>query len=186
MAISDIGQGRADGGSPGRQRGVSAPVLGRLKALFKAEKVPYRLILHREAYTASEVAESIHMPGRKFVKVLILRAGDKMVMAVLPSHRQIDLALFAGLAGHKGISLMEEEAFRKQFPDCEIGAMPPFGVFYGLPVYVDALLGQEAVIYFRAGSHREVIEMRYQDFNRLVRPKVGHFVQAFLKQVSGF
>ena len=161
-------------------------VLERLKALFEAEKIPYRLISHREAYTASEVAESIHMPGRKFVKVVIVQANGKKVMAVLPSHRRVNLSLFAEVAGKETVSLMEEDEFRLQFPDCEVGAMPPFGTFYQLPVYADALLGREAVIYFRAGSHREVIEMRHQDFIRLAKPSVCHFVQEPLKRVSGF
>jgi len=185
MAISEIKQGEELFASKIKE-GTKARVLERLETLFEAEKIPYRLISHREAYTASQVAESIHMPGRKFAKVVIVRADGKNVMAVLPSHRQIDLMLFSDLLGGRSVSLVPEDALRMQFPDCEVGAMPPFGGFYHLPVYADALLRREAVIYFRAGSHREVIEMRYQDFNRLVHPLIGHFVQDFLKKVSGF
>lgn len=190
MAFTNIKKGEktseASRGASINQSGRPPLVVERLKALFKEEKIPYRLIPHREAYTASEVAESIHMPGRKFVKVVIVQANGKKVMAVLPSHRQINLSLFAEVTGKEEVSLIGEDEFRLQFPDCEVGAMPPFGGFYQLPVYADALLGHEAVIYFRAGSHREVIEMRHQDFMRLVQPSVCHFVQESLKRVSGF
>lgn len=161
-------------------------ILERLRVLFKREEIPYRVISHEQVYTASELAESIRVPGRKVVKVVIVKSFGEDMMLVLPSHRQIDLQRFAEAIGKSDVSLEDEKEIRKRFPDCEAGAMPPFGGFYGLPVYCDASLAHEPVIFFAAGSHRVVIEMRYQDYIRIVLPSVSHFVLEPLKKVSGF
>jgi Ala-tRNA(Pro) deacylase len=156
---------------PGRQT-----VLERLKTLFKQEKISYRLIPHSEVFTAPELAASIHTPGRRVAKVVLVRADGRYVMAVIPSHRQLDLSYFGGVIGASQVSLAKEWEMRELFPDCEVGTMPPFGDLYGLPVYVDESLILEPEIFFQAGSHREVIEMREKDFERLAHPKLGHFV----------
>lgn len=161
-------------------------ILARLKVLFKREGIPYRVISHEAVYTASELAESIHVPGRKVVKVVIVKSFNEDIMAVLPSHRQIDLKRFAEVLGKRRVTLENEEEMSRRFPDCEAGAMPPFGGFYGLSVYCDASLAHEPVIFFSAGTHRVVIEMRYQDYVRIVLPTVSHFVLEPLKKVSGF
>ncbi|MFQ5598134.1 MAG: aminoacyl-tRNA deacylase [Nitrospiria bacterium] len=161
-------------------------ILERLKTLFKKEDVPYRVLHHREAYTASEVARSIHTTGWRVVKVVIVRTYGQDIMAVLPACRQIDLNAFTKVLGKGQIALEKEDALRRRFPDCEAGAMPPFGGFYGLPVYCDASLSKEPVIYFQAGTHRDVIEMRYQDYIRIVQPKVCHFSMEPIRAASGF
>lgn len=155
--------------------------LDRMKALFEQEKVPYQLISHQEAHTAPELAMSIHAPGREVAKVVIIQADERYVMAVLPAHRQIHLTRFAQVAGAKRISLAEEAEIRKPFPDCEPGAMPPLGNLYGFPVYVEESLAREPVIFFPAGTHREVIKMRFDDFQRLARPRVADFALETLK-----
>ena len=157
------------------------PVLERLKALFKKEKISYRLIPHAEVYTAPEVAASIHAPGRQVAKVVMVQADGRYVMAVLPSHRQVDLSRFGKMIGASHVILAKELDIDELCPDCEAGAMPPFGDFYGLPVYLDKSLVREPEIFFQAGSHHEVIEMRYKDFERLVHPKACHFVQEPIK-----
>jgi Ala-tRNA(Pro) deacylase len=162
------------------------PVLEQLAALFEKEKVGYRLFPHSEVFTAPELAASIHVTGRQVAKVVMLRADGRYVMAVLPSHRQLDLAHFGELIGASRVSLAKEWEMKELFPDCELGAMPPFGDLYGLPVYLDESLVKEPEIFFQAGSHHEVIEMRYKDFERLVHPKVGHFALEPAKTASGF
>jgi len=152
-------------------------VLARLKALFKKEKISYRLIPHAEVYTAPEVAASIHAPGRQVAKVVMVRADGRFAMAVLPSHRQVDLSRFGKMIGASHVALAKEWEIEKLCPDCEAGTMPPFGDLYGLPVYVDKSLVREPEIFFQAGSHHEVIEMHEDDFKRLARPKLGHFLQ---------
>lgn len=157
----------------------------RLKVLFKKEKVPFRVIPHSEVFTAPELAASIHATGRRVAKVVMVRAGERFVMAVLPSHRQLDVDRMARAIGVRQASLASETELEKLFPDCEIGAMPPFGNLYGLRVYADASLSREPVMYFQNGTHHEVVEMRYEDFERLVCPERGDFVFP-LKKASGF
>jgi len=172
--------------SSGDRQKETPLILTRLKVLFERKEVPYRVIPHEEVYTASELAESIHVPGRKVLKVVIVKSFNEEIMVVLPSHRQIDLKRFAEIFGKRKVTLEDEETMSQRFPDCEAGAMPPFGGFYGLPVYCDASLAHEPVIFFAVGTHRVVIEMRYQDYICLVLPSVGHFVLEPLKKVSGF
>ncbi len=162
------------------------PILERLKALFEKEHLSYRLIPHSEVFTAPELAASIHVTGRQVAKVVMVRADGRYVMAVLPSHRQLDLDRFGEVIGAHHVSLAKEWEMEELCPDCEVGAMPPFGNLYGLPVYLDESLVKEPEIFFQAGSHHEVIEMRYQDFERLVHPKVDHFALEPLKTASGF
>jgi Ala-tRNA(Pro) deacylase len=145
----------------------------RLKALFKEEKVPFRVISHSEVYTAPELAASIHAAGRRVAKVVMVRADEQYVMAVLPSHRPLDLDRLARRIGAGRISLATEAEMEKLFPDCEVGAMPPFGNLYGFRVVVDTSLTREPVLYFQTGTHHEVVEMRYKDFERLVRPETA-------------
>jgi Ala-tRNA(Pro) deacylase len=107
-------------------------------------------------------------------------------MAVIPSHKQLDLGRFAMVVGVDDVTLATETEMGGLFPDCDSGAMPPFGGLYGLSVYVDESLARGPVIFFQAGSHRHVIEMRYQDFISLVRPTVDRFVVETFRKVSGF
>jgi Ala-tRNA(Pro) deacylase len=157
----------------------------RLKTLFRKERVSFKVFPHSEVFTAPELAASIHATGRRVAKVVMVLADERYVMAVLPSHRQLDLDGFARLIGSRRVSLATEAELGKLFPDCELGAMPPFGNLYGFRVYVDTSLTREPAIYFQAGSHHEVLEMRYADFERLVRPETGDFALP-LKKASGF
>ena len=106
---------------------------------------------------------------------MILRVNDELAMAVLPSSRWVDLVAMRKELGTAKIELASEFEFDSRFPDCETGAMPPLGNLYDMGVYVDASLAEDKEIAFNAGSHYEVIRMRYADFARLVRPKVLHF-----------
>jgi Ala-tRNA(Pro) deacylase len=94
---------------------------------------------------------------------------------VLPASRRLDLGQFEDVAGFKKLALVSEAEMHDVFPDCETGAMPPFGNLYGLPVFVDAHLAREKDLVFQAGNHREAARVRFSDFERLVHPKVGDF-----------
>lgn len=147
--------------------------VGRLKAIFEKEKIPYRTIPHTEVFTSPELAASIHASGRQVAKVVMVASNRKTYMAVLPAHLKLDLKRFADLAGEKRVTLMSEKNFGRLFPDCEVGAEPPFGNLYGVPVFVDEHLAHEYEIYFQAGSHREVMAIRFEDFDRIVHPVKG-------------
>lgn len=147
----------------------------RLKKYLDAEKIKYVSINHSRAYTAQEVAESAHIPGNELAKTVMVKLGGKMAMAVVPSSYRVNLDLLSEAAGAKDAVLASEEEFRNLFPDCEIGAMPPFGNLYGMDVYAAQDLAADEEIAFNAGSHTELIRMSYKDFERLVRPTVIQF-----------
>src|SRR5881396_3806505 len=146
--------------------------LRKLKEFLDTQKVKYVSITHSPAYTATEVAESSHIPGRELAKTVMVKLDGKIAMAVLPSTRKVDLNLLRESAGAEEAKLATEAEFKSLFPDCETGAMPPFGNLYGMEVYVAPKLTEDEQIGFNAGSHTEAIRMKYGDFRRLVNPKV--------------
>ena len=147
----------------------------KLKEFLDREKVKYVSIIHSTAYTAQEVAASAHITGRELAKTVIVELDGKMAMAVLPANRKIVLQDLREVTGSDQVKFASEEEFRKMFPDCETGAMPPFGNLYGMDVYVAESLADNDEIAFNAGSHTEVIKLPYKDFERLVQPKVMSF-----------
>jgi Ala-tRNA(Pro) deacylase len=146
-----------------------------LKEFLDREKIKYVSIVHSTAYTAQEVAASAHITGKELAKVVIVELDHRMAMAVLPANRKIVLQDLREVTGSEEVKFASEEEFKKRFPDCETGAMPPFGNLYGMDVYLAEELMHHDEIAFNAGSHTEVIKMAYKDFDRLVRPRVMSF-----------
>ena len=151
----------------------------KLKAFLDEHGVKYVTIKHSRAYTAQEVAASAHIPGQELAKTVIIKLNGTMAMAVLPASYQVDFDLLKEATGAKEIELATEEEFKDLFPDCEAGAMPPFGNLYDMDVFVAASLTEDEVIAFNAGSHTELIKMSYTDFARLVDPVVLQFSGAY-------
>lgn len=147
----------------------------KLKDLLDDEGIKYLTIIHSPAYTAMEVAASAHIPGKEVAKTVIVKLGGKMAMLVLPASKMVDLDLIAELTGAGSVSLATEPEFKDVFPGCEVGAMPPFGNLYGIDVYVTESLAEDEMIAFNAGSHTELIQLAYEDFARVVKPKVARF-----------
>jgi len=147
----------------------------KLKEFLDQQQVKYVSIIHSPAYTAQEIAASAHIRGRDMAKTVILVVDGEMVMAVLPANRKIVLSEFREALDAAQVTFASEEQFKGRFPDCEIGAMPPFGNLYGMKVYVAPSLAQEPEIAFNAGTHTEVIRLAYRDFERLVKPRVLNF-----------
>ena len=139
------------------------------------QKVKYVRIAHSLAYTAQEVAESVHVSGHDFAKTLIVHADGKPTMLVLPANRKLIWSDIAETLGCDKVKPVAEGELKALFPDCELGAMPPFGNLYGMEVYISESLAREPEIAFNAGSHTEVIKMSYKDFERLVKPRVVNF-----------
>jgi Ala-tRNA(Pro) deacylase len=144
----------------------------KLKEFLDAKRVKYSVLTHSTAYTAQEIASLAHIRGQELAKTVIVKVDGRMAMAVLPASRQVDLSLLRGCARARTASLAAEEEFRDLFPGCETGAMPPFGNLYDLPVFVDESLSKDREIAFNAGTHKELIRLSYEDFARLVQPKV--------------
>lgn len=142
----------------------------RLKAFLDQNGIRYELIQHSPAFTSQEIAAAAHLSGRRLAKTVVVKIGSELAMVVIPGSEHVDLNRLAEITGRPTVLATEEE-FRSRFPDCELGAMPPLGNFYGMDVYVSEHVGQEDPIAFNAGTHRELIQMNYADFVRLAQPK---------------
>ena len=150
----------------------------RLCKLLNESHIPYDLVEHFSTYTTAATGSITHIPGRELAKPVMVRVDGAAVMAVVPGSRHLDLKKFKDALGAKSIHVMAEDDFANAFPDCELGAMPPFGMLYGLPVYVDERLTHEKDIFFNSGSHRELVRVAYKDFDRIQHPKVLHIASA--------
>ena len=139
------------------------------------KKVKYVTIRHSIAYTAHQIAESAHIPGNEMAKTVMVKLDDRLAMAVLRSTDKVDVDLLRGAAGSTKAELATEVQFQGMFPGVELGAMPPFGNLYDMAVYVDEGLTRDQRIAFNAGSHSELIQLDYADFERLVQPTVANF-----------
>ncbi len=132
--------------------------------------VQYQVLTHVPAFSAHSVALATHVPDQELAKTLLLRADEQYWMAVLRADCQLDQKLVKHALEVKHVSLATEEELSVFFPDCEVGAMPPFGKLYALPVIVDKSLASDEEIVFNACSHTESIKMKYADYARIVRP----------------
>ena len=147
----------------------------KIKEFLDRNDIPYISITHSQAYTAQQVAASAHIPGKEMVKTVMVRIADGLAMAVLPASYHVDFNMLKELTGEENLRLAFESEFRDVFPDCEVGAMPPFGNLYGMPVFMAESLVENEEIAFNAGTHTEVIRMSCADFVRLVEPRILRF-----------
>jgi Ala-tRNA(Pro) deacylase len=150
----------------------------KLKDFLDKNNVKYVTITHSTAFTAQEVASMTHIKGQELAKTVIVKIDGQMAMAVLPASYQINLALLKKASGANTVALATEAEFHGRFPECETGAMPPFGNLYGMRVFVDGSLARDKAIAFNAGTHRELIRLAYEDFERLVEPVAMRFTSA--------
>jgi Ala-tRNA(Pro) deacylase len=140
--------------------------------------IPYDVATHPPRLTAQETAESCRISGRRFAKVVVAMHGDTLVLAALPAAERVDLAALAAEFGEP-VRLAREDEFAARFPQCEVGAMPPLGELYDIEVVADACLALEPRIAFAAGTHTDVVEMRWSDFEALVHPRVVNYGAEF-------
>jgi len=149
----------------------------KLRKFLDDKKIKYVVISHSPYYTAQEIAASAHIPGKELAKTVMIKIDGKMSMAVIPASFNINFQLLKKALGKKEIDLASEEEFKYLFPDCEIGAMPPFGNLYECDVIVSESLAEDKEIAFNAGSHNELIKMSYEDYFKVVKPKVLKFTE---------
>lgn len=149
-------------------------VTARLRDLLERHGVTYTVVPHLPAFTAQETAHQLHIPGREIAKVVVVRHGGTLSLAVLPAQARVDLDRL-GAALRDPVELASETEIAAAFPDCELGAMPPFGSLYGLKTYVDESLTRDRQIAFNAGSHSEAVRMSFEDYRRLAAPVVLWF-----------
>jgi Ala-tRNA(Pro) deacylase len=142
----------------------------RLKNLLEQNGIPFEVVPHDPAFTAQQLAARMHVPGREFVKTVVVRVDGRYALAAVPAHRLVDEKALARVARAGRCVLASEAEFRELFPDCELGAMPPVGNLYGLETYVDAEVTRDETVVANAGTHAEAIRVRYADLARLARP----------------
>jgi len=148
----------------------------RVKAFLEDHAVKNVIIRHSPAFTASEVAASTHIAERDFAKTIVVFIDGEPAMVVLPANRRIALHELRELLEPAAVRLATESELHAMFPDCEVGAMPPFGNLYNIPVYVAPALARETTIAFNAGTHTEIIQFPYAEFEQLVMPRPIDFV----------
>ncbi len=148
----------------------------RLLRLLDEKLVWYEVLPHREAFTAQDVAHVAHVSGKRLAKVVVVREGLRdFFLCVLPAPAHLDFAIFKRATGRRDLGLASEEEMARLFPDCDSGAMPPFGQLYRLSVYLDACFRERDDFYFQAGNHHEVVRMRTADYERVAGPPTAVF-----------
>jgi|SRR5215203_4596615 len=148
----------------------------RLEDYLRENEIPYQSQHHARAITAQEVAATEHVPGKMFAKTVMVTADtEQAIMLVVPAPCHVNPEKAAAALGTREVLLAEEERFAAIFFDCEVGAMPPFGNLYDVPVFVDKTLAEDESIVFRAGTHTDTMSVSYADFERLVEPTLAEF-----------
>jgi Ala-tRNA(Pro) deacylase len=156
-------------------QGGSMPIPQRVREYLDSKDVPHEWVHHAQAFTAQEVAHSVHVSGKHLAKTVVLSADDRLVMCVIPASHRLNLAELRALLEVKHLAMLPEDELAKSFPDCELGAIPPLGNLYGVEVWVDRALTESEEIVFCAGSHVDCVRMKYSDYAALVTPHVGRF-----------
>jgi Ala-tRNA(Pro) deacylase len=156
-----------------------------LRDYLDNNQIKYQVIQHSPAYTAQEIASRAHVSGKELAKTVVLKIDGDLALAVLPASSHVDTAALKARLGCESVRLATEFEFKDRFPNCEVGAMPPFGNLYGLPVFVEESLTRDVEIAFNACTHRELIRLAYADFERLVKPRILQFSARKLKIAAG-
>jgi len=156
--------------------------LTNLKQFLDDRQIKYILISHSLAYTAQGIAALVHISGKELAKSVIVKLDGQLAMAVVPASCQVDLPKLKSAAGAKSVELASEAEFKDWFVDCETGAMPPLGILYGMQVYADESLIQDKEIAFNAGTHRELVKMAWEDFQKVAKPKMAKFAAGRVTQ----
>ena len=137
--------------------------------------VHYRASKHADAFTAQDLAAAEHVPGRKVIKPVVVRADGQFVMCALPASYKIDLPELRRQLQCEEVQLADEDALAGIFSDCERGAAPPIGRLYGLPTLMDESLFADDRVTFQAGTHSDAVTMTLADYRRVAQPEVAYF-----------
>ena len=148
-------------------------VVNRLKEFLDENHVKFVTISHSQAFTAQEIAAVAHVPGKQLAKTVMVKLDGDLAMAVLPGPDHLSTSRLKEATGAHEVELASEEEFAERFPSCEVGAMPPFGNLWDVPVFVDQRLREDEEIVFNAGSHTELVRLPYAEYERLVKPAVA-------------
>lgn len=156
----------------------------RLKDYLDSQATPYQPLHHTQAFTSQEVAHSLHISGKRLAKTLVLRADGRLVMAVIPASHRLNLQELRAALEANRLEMVPESELVRLFPDCEVGAIPPFGNVYGIEVWVDRAVSDAEELVFCAGTHEDCLRMRYSDFAKLSKPRLGRFSELWAAKVA--
>jgi Ala-tRNA(Pro) deacylase len=145
---------------------------------LNSNKVEFQVLEHDPAFSAHDVALITHVPEREMAKAVLIKIDDHFWMAVLRADQRVNQQMIRRVFGARDVHLAHEEDLGTLFPDCQIGAMPPFGNLYGLPVLVEEGLAEDVEIMFNACTHTKSILMKFKDFRRLAKPVIAGFAEA--------
>lgn len=149
----------------------------KLEQFLTEKQVSFEVLPHRPAYTANRVAQLLHVPGKEMAKTVVLRGDHGYILAVLPATCRVDIEEIRQELGEKRMEMASEDEMYQVFPDCEVGAIPPFGSMYRMPTIVDDTLTEDERIVFEGQNHEEAIGMNYRDFEAVEHPRRGHFAR---------
>ncbi|MGD1101124.1 MAG: YbaK/EbsC family protein [Terriglobia bacterium] len=147
----------------------------RIRDYLDSQNVSYETLHHAQAFTAQEVAHSLHVSGKRCVKVVVARGDNKPLLVVMPASHRLNFQELKSALKANRLEMLVESELVGLFPDCDLGAVPPFGNLYGIGVCVDRAVANTEKIVFCAGTHEDCIRMRYSDFAKLTMPFLGHF-----------
>ncbi len=153
-----------------------------VQQFLQQRNVPFRTLDHEPTYAAQRLAQIVHVSGEEVAKVVLLRVDDGFVLAVLPATRVVDLDRVRKLVGAADVKLASEPDCGRCFPDCELGALPPFGSKYGLRTLADRSLAEDEEIVFEGNTHHEAIRMKFDDYVQLEQPRLGEFSHPFHRE----
>jgi Ala-tRNA(Pro) deacylase len=147
----------------------------RIRDFLESQDVPYEALHHSQAFTSQEVAHSLHVSGKVCVKAVVAEGDHETVVVVMPAAYRLNFQRLKSTLKANQLEMLVESELVGLFPDCDLGAVPPFGNLYGIDVWVDRAVACTEKIVFCAGTHEDCIRMRYADFAKLARPFVGTF-----------
>ena len=134
------------------------------------KQVHYEVISHNTTYDAQRMSHAVHMSGHHVAKTVLLKSPAGFAVAVLPAAKSVDLRLAGEALGVSAVELATEEELAQHCPDCELGALPPFGSQYKMQTLVDEKLAEDDEIVFEGNNHNESIKMNFGDFSNLEKP----------------
>jgi len=150
-----------------------------VEQFLQRRDVDFDLIPHPNAFDASHLAQTLHVPGRNVAKTVLLKAdhGFRHFVAVLPATKRVSLEQLSRCLGDSHLELATEDEVAEHCPDCEVGVLPPFGSQYGLNTVMDQSLSDDAEMVFEANNHHEAIRMKVSDFRYIEQPLVCSFAR---------
>jgi Ala-tRNA(Pro) deacylase len=162
--------------TPAGGHDMSIPM--RLSGYLEQRGARYDLCLHAHSRTSAETARTAHVPPHAVAKSVILEDDDGCVLAVVPADRRVRVGEVARLLGRHALRLSDERRIRTLFDDCDPGAVPAFGMAWGIETIVDDELDRIAEVYVEAGDHEQLLHMTQEQFHALMSSaQHGHFCQ---------